>query len=109
MNRIFIILNKQRKWPKAALGLNTIIFKHVYWCMQQISGERLQDHWSSGSHIASTGGGNEYLCFLFRSDKYSGCYGNLKFPLTCMEKKWKLAFSVVRLGIFDFCFYINVY
>ena len=25
-----------------ALGLNTIIFKHVYWYMQQISGERLQ-------------------------------------------------------------------
>ena len=31
-----------------ALGLNTIIFKHVYWFLQQISGERLQDHWSSG-------------------------------------------------------------
>ena len=31
-----------------ALGLNTIKFKHVYWYMQQISGERLQDHWSSG-------------------------------------------------------------
>ena len=30
------------------LGLNTIIFKHVYWYMQQVSGERLQDHWSSG-------------------------------------------------------------
>ena len=29
-------------------GYNTIIFKHVYWYMQQISGERLQDHWSSG-------------------------------------------------------------
>ena len=25
-----------------------MIFKHVYWYMQQISGERLQDHWSSG-------------------------------------------------------------
>ena len=42
--------------------------------------------------------------FLLRSDKNSGCYGNLKFPLTCMEKKWKLAFSVVRLGIFEFFF-----
>ena len=30
------------------LPVNTIIFKHVYWYMQQISGERLQDHWSSG-------------------------------------------------------------
>ena len=29
--------------------------------------------------------------------------------LTSMEKEWKLAFSVVRLGIFEFCFYINVY
>ena len=30
------------------LGLNTIIFKHVYWYMQQILGERLQDHGSPG-------------------------------------------------------------
>ena len=36
-----------------ALELNTIIFKHVYWYMQQISGERLQDHWSSGFHFRS--------------------------------------------------------
>ena len=51
MDRIFKIL-KKRKWPKGlsapALELNTIIFKHVYWYMQLISGERLQDHWSSG-------------------------------------------------------------
>ena len=44
--------SEKRKWPKGlsapALELNTIIFKHVYWYMQQISGERLQDHWSSG-------------------------------------------------------------
>ena len=44
--------SEKRKWPKGlsapALELNTIIFKHVYWCMQLISGERLQDHWSSG-------------------------------------------------------------
>ena len=31
-----------------AQGLHTIIFKFVYWYMNQISGERLQDHWSSG-------------------------------------------------------------
>ena len=37
------------------LGLNTIIFKHVYWYMQQISGERLQDHWSSGWFSAHLG------------------------------------------------------
>ena len=51
MDRILIIL-KRENGPTAssapALGLNTIIFKHVYWYMQQISGERLQDHWSSG-------------------------------------------------------------
>ena len=29
------------------------------------------------SHIASIGRGNEKLCFLFQSDKNSGCYGNL--------------------------------
>ena len=44
--------SEKRKWPKGficpALGLNTIIFKYVYWYMKQISGERLQDHWSSG-------------------------------------------------------------
>ena len=34
-----------------ALGLNTIIFKYVYWYMKQISGERLQDHWSSGWYM----------------------------------------------------------
>ena len=52
MDRIFIILKKKENGPRAssapALGLYTIIFKHVYWYMQQISGERLQDHWSSG-------------------------------------------------------------
>ena len=41
---------KEENGPRAssapALGLNTIIFKHVYWYMQQILGERLQDHWS---------------------------------------------------------------
>ena len=51
MDRILIILKKENG-PRAssapALGLNTIIFKHVCWYMQQISGERLQDQWSSG-------------------------------------------------------------
>ena len=56
MDRILIILKKENG-PRAssapALGLNTIIFKYVYWYMKQISGNRLQDHWSSGS-IRST-------------------------------------------------------
>ena len=44
MDRILIILKKEND---PVPGLNTIIFKHVCWYMQQISGERLQDHWSS--------------------------------------------------------------
>ena len=49
MDRILIILknNGARASSAPALGLNTIIFKYVYWYMKQISGERLQDHWSS--------------------------------------------------------------
>ena len=49
---IILIILKKENGPSAsstrALGLNTILFKHVYWYMQQISGERLQDYWSSG-------------------------------------------------------------
>ena len=56
MDRILKILKKENG-PRAssapALELNTIIFKHVYWYMQQISGERLQDHWSSGLSLVS--------------------------------------------------------
>ena len=43
--------NGTRASSAPALELNTIIFIHVYWYMQQISGERLQDHWSSGFSI----------------------------------------------------------
>ena len=57
MDRILKILEKENG-PRAssapALELNTIIFKHVYWYMQQISGERLQDHWSSGLHLCGS-------------------------------------------------------
>ena len=49
---IILIILKKENGPRAssvpALGLNTMIFQHVFWYMQQISGERLQDHWSSG-------------------------------------------------------------
>ena len=52
MDRILIILKKEngpRASSASALGLNTIIFKHVYWYTYAAdSGERLQDHWSSG-------------------------------------------------------------
>ena len=62
MDRILIILKKENG-PRASsaltLGLNTIILKHVFWYtyMQQISGERLQDHWSSGLVCVCGGGG----------------------------------------------------
>ena len=50
MDRILIILKKENG-PRAssapALGLNTTVFEYVYWYVKQISGERLQDHWSS--------------------------------------------------------------
>ena len=53
MDRMLIILKKENG---PALGLNTIIFKYFYSYMKQISGERLQDHWSSGFNccVAST-------------------------------------------------------
>ena len=42
---------KKKNDPMASsapfLGLCSIIFKHVYWYIQQISGERLQHHKSS--------------------------------------------------------------
>ena len=51
MDRISIILKKKKMTP----GLHLLLYwdyflqiKHVYWYIQQISGESLQDHWSSG-------------------------------------------------------------
>ena len=42
-----ILINLKNKWPGASsvqtLGLFSIKFKHVYWYIQQISCERLQD------------------------------------------------------------------
>ena len=67
MDRILKILKKEngpRASSASALELNTIIFKHVYWYMQQISGEHLQDHWSSGL-IFGRGGSNVYPQSMF--------------------------------------------
>ena len=54
-------------------------------------------------------GGMNICVFYFDRIRTLVAMATWKFPLTCMEKKWKFAFSVVRLGIFEFCFYINVY
>ena len=68
MDRILIILKKENG-PRAssapALGLNTIIFKYVYWYMKQISGERLQDHWSSGW----------YMLLIVLTSTHNLCFG----------------------------------
>ena len=56
MGRIFVIL-KIKLTPGVHLSLPwgymymTIIVKQVYWYIFQISGERLQDHWSSGKKV----------------------------------------------------------
>ena len=69
MDRILIILKKENG-PRAssapALGLNTIIFKYVYWYMKQISGERLQDHWSSG--VYKTSKSCDFVCLKLSHD-----------------------------------------
>ena len=46
--------SEKRKWPKGFICPCTGVKYHniqiCYWYMKQISGERLQDHWSSVSH-----------------------------------------------------------
>ena len=60
MDRILITLktNGPRASSAPALETNTMILKHVYWYIQQISGERLQDHWSSGCLLPYSSGGD---------------------------------------------------
>ena len=62
---IKLIILKKENDPRAssapALGSNTIIFKHVFWYIQQISGGRLQDHWSSGYMKHLKEGGPKYI------------------------------------------------
>ena len=54
MNRIFMNMKKKLN-PEDVLTLSwgyihlyDLYSKQVYWYISQISGERLQDHWSSG-------------------------------------------------------------
>ena len=54
------------------------------------------------SHMASTDGGNESLCFLFQSAKNSGCYGNLWFPLTYNGKSGKWQYLLSHCSYWDF-------
>ena len=54
MDRILIIMKKNNGHQGIICpftGFFFIICKHVYLYIQQISGERLQDHWSSGCFV----------------------------------------------------------
>ena len=56
------------------------------------------------------GRGNESLCFFFILIGLElWLLWQLEVSIDLYGEKWKLAFSVVKLGIFEFCFYINVY
>ena len=67
MDRILITLGKTGPMASSAhlLGLYSIIFEHVYWYIQQISSERLQDHWSSGYHSISSSTCVIFATYLF--------------------------------------------
>ena len=73
--------SEKRKWPRGlsapALELNTIIFKHVYWYMQLISGERLQDHWSSGFHLRKQLARKH--CMIIKSAFLLRCFDDISF------------------------------
>ena len=55
--------SEKRKWPKEVIcpcaGVKYHTFQTCYWYMQQISGERLQDHWSSGFIIIAQNDTND--------------------------------------------------
>ena len=89
---------KEENGPRAssapALGLNTILFKHVYWCMQQISSERLQDHWSSClAHLSRrpTGELTVYPCSVVGRPQFQ------RSPLKLLGQS-KLMRSILRKG-----------
>ena len=56
----------------------TILVEQVYWYISQVSGERLQDHWSSGLRDTVI-----FVFFYFWDMGYSGIlgYGILEFIL----------------------------
>ena len=76
MDRILIFMknNDLRASSAPILELFSVVFKLIYWYIQQISGEHLQDHWSSGLtvtsvslllHKAYTVLTNEFVCMYF--------------------------------------------
>ena len=91
--------SEKRKWPKGlsapALELNTIIFKHVYWYMQLISGERLQDHWSSGLACMTTSLQNCTIDFVLFKVSQLNVYHILTKPIS---KIFLLKVKKVQVG-----------
>ena len=92
MDRILKILKKENG-PRAssapALELNTITFKHVYWYMLLISGERLQDHWSSGYSKNVVYIGYTLFSYFFIQNIDCGDWLELPLPdfLTCAHNQ----------------------
>ena len=56
----------------------TILVKQVYWYISQVSGERLQDHWSSGFHMASYDIGEIYMTQIMM-------FQVSKWPVFCLK------------------------
>ena len=49
MDRRLMFMKRKKKKKKTTTG----IVCQIYWCIIQISGERLQEHWSSGLDLQS--------------------------------------------------------
>ena len=58
-------IENSRNKSHAKISELTVIFKYVYWYMKQISGERLQDHWSSGLAFLQAFKIIQYFFFFF--------------------------------------------
>ena len=73
------------------LGLFSIICKHVYWYIyvQQISGERLQDHWSSGFSGCNL---NHTYFFI---------WPNTKVLISCCTADLRLCFHIGKIRFSD--------
>ena len=101
MDRILIILKKENG-PRAssapALWLNTIIFKYVYWYMKQISGERLQDHWSSGLRIIRKafwpGGYKTFFMLSSAETKIYPAHKCLNANICDLDMKFPMIFTI---------------
>ena len=84
MDRILIIMKKMdtRESSALLLGLFSIIWQHVYLYIQHYSGERLQDHWSSG----------------FSCTCYAPCWNNVPLKTNFENLVCKISQNVFELA-----------